>query len=60
MLDAKLRAALDQGMMEMIEMWPPMWKAFYEKCKEEGFTEPQAFDLVKTFILSHNPHGIRP
>ena len=59
MLDPKRQAEFDQGVEAMGEVFPAMWCKLFEKCKEEGFTEQQAFDLVKTYILSQNPNGIK-
>jgi hypothetical protein len=31
---------------------PPLWWGLFENCKNNGFTEQQAFELVKQYIHS--------
>ena len=50
MLDAKKRAALDQGLALMLDFFPVQWRQLYLRLIEEGFQEPQALELVKTYI----------
>ncbi len=45
-------AELDQVTKLMGESFPPLWWNMFSNCKKEGFTEPQAMELVKTFITS--------
>ena len=60
MLNDKQRSDLEQAIAGMREVFPSSWRQLYEGCIEEGFTEKQSMDLVKTYILSQNPFGIRP
>ena len=39
---------------------PRLWWNLYQGCLQNGFDERSALSLVQTFILSQNPHGIRP
>jgi len=60
MIDDKMRADFDQGIAAMMELWPPMWRQLFDRLKEEGFTEQQAMDLLKTYILSQGVNGVKP
>ncbi len=60
MLDDKQRAQIDQNLATMKELLPPIWMGLFVGCQDAGFNELQAFDLVKTYILSQNPNGTRP
>lgn len=51
MLNDVTRAEMDQAMAMMNEMFPGMIKGLFDGYKKEGFTEEQAFELVKTHIL---------
>lgn len=50
MLDDKKRAELDQNLAAMLEYFPVQWRQLYLRLIEEGFEEPQALDLLKTYI----------
>ena len=52
MLDEKMRAQLDQSSALLAEMLPPLWWGLYRACVDEGFTESQALELVKTYLSS--------
>jgi hypothetical protein len=43
----------EQSSTALSDMFPPLWKALYDKCIAEGFTEAQAMELLKVFILSN-------
>ena len=58
MLDAKVRAEIDQSFEMMVEIFPPLWRGLFEGCREKGFTEEQAMELVKTYILSQGSNKI--
>jgi hypothetical protein len=60
MIDDKKRSELEQSIAAMRELFPHCWRALYDGCISENFSEAQSMDLVKTYILSQNPHGIRP
>lgn len=45
-------AKLDQATAEVIDTQPVLWWGLFTKCKLEGFTEQQAMELVKTYIIS--------
>lgn len=47
MLDDNVRAEFDQQRATIIETIPPLLWGFFNRCKEQGFTEEQAFDLTK-------------
>jgi hypothetical protein len=59
MLNDKMRSELEQNQALMIELWPPLWRQLYEALLEKKFTETQALELVKTYILSTGA-SIRP
>ena len=59
MLDDKTRAAIDQAKAGAEEIFPPLWYGLYRRCVEEGFTEDQAIRLVKAYIVSMCPFGVR-
>jgi len=37
---------------------PPMWRVLYTRAVAEGFTEAEALELVKVYILSQCPYGV--
>lgn len=43
-------AKLDQSMKLIVDTFPPMWRSMYKSCIQEGFTESQAMDILKTYI----------
>lgn len=51
MLNAKDSAAFDQGIAMMREFYPAGLWAVYSGCKEIGFTEAQAMDLARHWLL---------
>jgi len=59
MLDEKLRAELDQASAGLIELFPPLWWGLFQSCIAEGFTEVQALELVKAYILSQAAGGVK-
>jgi hypothetical protein len=38
----------------MIDNLPQLWYGLFRKCVEEGFTEQQALELVKTFVAGQS------
>ena len=60
MLDDKTRALLDQARAGLEETFPSLWHGLYSRCVEEGFTEEQALQLVRTYIMSLCPFGVKP
>jgi len=60
MLDNQKRSELEQAIAGLSELLPRTWKSIYNGCLEVGFDSQLAMDLVKTYILSQNPFGIRP
>jgi len=58
MLDPKMAAEIEQGVAAIRELFPPVWRALSQECLKEGFTEAEAMDLVKTYILSQAPNGV--
>lgn len=59
-MDDRTRAEIDQGLAAARETITALWWSMFVGAKEKGFSEQQAIDLVKTYILSQNPNGIRP
>lgn len=59
MIDPEKQVEIEQGMAFVIEHWPPLWKRLLERCIEEGFNETQAFELVKTYIISQGSNGTK-
>lgn len=41
---------IDQGGKLLADILPPLWRGLYVGCKEQGFDDEQAFELVKTYI----------
>jgi hypothetical protein len=60
MLNDKQRSKLEQSIATLTETFPRVWMQMFLGCVREGFTAPQALDLVKTYILAQNPNGIVP
>lgn len=59
MLDDKIRADFDQAKSTLAETFPPWWRELYVSCIREGFSEEESMDLVKTYILSCSPNGVK-
>jgi hypothetical protein len=59
MLDDKERAEFDQAQATLVETFPPLWRGLYRNCMEVGFSEEEAMELVKTYILSCSPNGVK-
>lgn len=51
---------LEQAIAQAGEIFPRTWREVFNGCKREGFTEAESMDLLKTYIMSQNPHGIQP
>jgi hypothetical protein len=54
----KQRAEVDQAAAWLVDSLPPLWHNLYKQCRKEGFTELQAFELVKTYILAQATNGV--
>lgn len=52
MLDPSKQAQLEQDLATIKEILPAAWRGLYEGCIEKEFTPIQAFELVKTYIIS--------
>lgn len=50
----------DQDLAKLRDSLPRFWWSVYQGCREAGFSEPQAFALVQTFILASHCGGVRP
>lgn len=50
---------LEQGFATLGDIYPPLWRRMYGNCISEGFSEMQAMELVKTWILSQGSGGAR-
>jgi len=53
MLDGSKRAQLDQDMAAIIDVFPPLWRGLFVQLCKEGFTESQAMELVKAYIIGN-------
>jgi hypothetical protein len=51
-------AKMDQATAFLTEHLPVLWRAMYQRNLEEGWPPAEAFDLVKTYILSQCPNGV--
>jgi hypothetical protein len=60
MLDDKLRSDLEQNTALVTELWPPLWKQLYDALLKQNFSEVQALELLKTYILSSGSAPIKP
>jgi len=45
---------LQESATLMIDNLPQLWCGLFRKCVEEGFTEQQALELVKTFVAGQS------
>lgn len=52
MIDDKLRAEIEHNKAFIIEVLPNTWWGLYSNCIEEGFSEEQALELIKEYIMS--------
>jgi hypothetical protein len=50
MLDDKKQADLDQALAALKESYPTMLWVLYQGCIREGFTIPQAMEIVVAFV----------
>ena len=57
--NAESQRQFDEAMTALIDIHPRMWRSMYLRLVEEGFNESQSLELVKVFILSQCPSGIR-
>ena len=46
----KALAEMDQASAFVTDNFPKLWYGLFTRCKEEGFSEPQALELVKSYI----------
>ena len=60
MIDSNESAKLDQAAAMLGEAWPQLWRSLYMGCIRQKFDKEEALALVTAYILSQNPHGIRP
>ena len=51
MIDPKQFAEFEQGFSLISELTPMSLKSFYAKCLHEGFTESQAFQLIRDMLF---------
>jgi len=47
---ARALADMDQASAFVTDNFPKLWHGLFARCKEEGFTEPQALEVVKSYI----------
>lgn len=48
----KKQAETDQAIASVGYLYPSLWWNLYQGCKDKGFSETQAMELVKAYILS--------
>lgn len=60
MINSEKRAKYDQSIAEISEMLPAMWFSMYNGLKKAGFQQNEAFDLLKTYIISSNVNSVYP
>jgi hypothetical protein len=60
MIDPEKSAKLDQAIAECGETMPLIWRTLYLNCVVAGFSESQALDLVKAYIISMGTNGTKP
>ena len=41
---------MDQVTTFVFDHFPKLWFGLFTRCKQEGFSEPQALELVKSYI----------
>ena len=51
-IDPKQVADADQAAAWMTDALPRLWFSMYLGLRREGFTEVQAFELVKTYVMT--------
>lgn len=57
MLDGPERQNLEQAIAQAGEIFPRTWREVFNGCIREGFNHHESMELLKTYILSQNPHG---
>lgn len=60
MLDDRKRQIVDQLSAEAGETLPTYWYSLYRGAQTAGFSERQAFALLRTFILAMFGKGVLP
>ncbi len=55
-----MKADDDQELAGIRDSMPRVWWSLYQGCLQVGFGEKVALSMVQAWILSMNPHGIRP
>lgn len=54
---AKQRS-LDEGSTILTDHFPTLWWGLYANLKERGFSEEQAFSLLKCYVLKDGINGV--
>lgn len=52
MITPKEKAEMDQSMALVADMLPLIWHNLFVNLCKQGFSELQALDLIKTYIMS--------
>ena len=52
--------SMEAEMLKIRQELPRVWFNLYQGCLEAGFDDHASLLLTQTWILSQNPHGIRP
>lgn len=50
-MDGEEISKFDQDAAFLGDVLPPLWKRLYDRCLEVGFSEEQAFLLVRTYVF---------
>ena len=58
MIDPKQAADMEAAYTFLAEVSPPHWRRLYENSLKEGFTETQAFSLLRVYILANFVKGV--
>ena len=58
--DAEKQRMMDEAIAGMRDLTPRSWRALYVGCLAQDFTPREAFDLVKTHIISQSVVSIYP
>jgi len=50
---------LDEGVTFSTDYFPRLWRRYFERLIEEGFSETQSLELVKTYIISQGNNATK-
>lgn len=52
MINPQKQADLDQAIATVSENFPILWSSIYRGLQQQGFTENQAFELLKVYVMA--------